>query len=547
MITTHCADIVDAALRTARSVLVVARSGVADVTRPDHALASVIDMRTIGPLATPVASSARRYPDRVAVIDGDRSISYAELDAASSALAASLVKRGSTQGRTVGVLCRDGIGSMEAMIAASKTGARVVLLNTAMAGPQVADIVARENVTVLAYDADFSPIAEMCAVPNRFVVNGDTAGEKSVADLIAEGVTSAPAPRPKRPGSMVLLTGGTTGLPKGAERSVRNPLDAAGLIERIPLPRCGVVVCAAPLFHGTGLSQVLYSMSLGSTIVPAAGRSSDELWELIERHRATSIVLVPTILQRLLAVPDHTRFDASTVEVIFTAGSLLPGPVAVAALERFGPVLYNLYGSSEVSVVSVATPEDLAAAPTTAGRPPSVVRTRIYDENGREITEPGRIGSIHAGSALAFDGYTGGGTKDRIDGLLATGDRGHWDADGRLFVDGRDDDMIVSGGENVYPGEVEDLILAHDDVLDAAVVVTPDDDFGQRLVAVVVRGAGSTVTADEIRAHVKQNLARYKTPREVHFVDELPRTAAGKLLRRTLVERYLQNSNSAQP
>ncbi|WP_240193925.1 AMP-binding protein [Gordonia sp. PDNC005] len=541
------ADLLDTAARTVRSALVVARSGVADVTRPDHALASVIDMRTIGPLATPVASSARRYPDRIAVIDGDRSISYAELDAASSALAASLVTRGCTQGRTVGVLCRDGIGSMQAMIAASKTGARVVLLNTAMAGPQVADIVAREHVTLLAYDAEFSTIAEMCEVTDRVVVNGGVPGEESVADLIAEGVRSTPAPRPKRPGSMVLLTGGTTGLPKGAERSVRNPLDAAGLIERIPLPRCGVVVCAAPLFHGTGLSQVLYSMSLGSTIVPAAGRSPGELWELIERHRATSIVLVPTILQRLLAVPDHMRFDASTVEVIFTAGSLLPGPVAVAALDRFGPVLYNLYGSSEVSVVSVATPEDLAAAPTTAGRPPSVVRTRIYDENARVISEPGRVGSIHAGSALAFDGYTGGGTKDRIDGLLATGDRGHWDADGRLFVDGRDDDMIVSGGENVYPGEVEDLILAHDDVLDAAVVGTPDDEFGQRLVAVVVRGAGSTVTADEIRAHVKQNLARYKTPREVHFVDDLPRTAAGKLLRRTLVERYRQNSNNAQP
>lgn len=199
-------------------------------------------------------------------------------------------------------------------------------------------------------------------------------------------------------------------------------------------------------------------------------------------------------------------------------------------------MIYNFYGSTEVGVAAISTPADWKVAPGTVGKPPTSVEVRLYDEQDNLVTEPNVKGTIYVASMLSFEEYSGGGGKKGIDGLLSSGDVGHWDHGGRLFIDGRDDDMIVSGGENVFPGEVEELLYAHPDVSEAAVVAVPDDEFGQRLAAYVVRRAGSnTLDSDTVRSHVKENLARFEVPRDVHFVDELPRTATGKLLRRALV------------
>jgi acyl-CoA synthetase (AMP-forming)/AMP-acid ligase II len=186
-----------------------------------------------------------------------------------------------------------------------------------------------------------------------------------------------------------------------------------------------------------------------------------------------------------------------------------------------------------VAWATIATPEDLRAAPGTAGRPPRGTVVRLYDEDGGPVG-PGRTGRIFVGNELAFEGYTGGGNKDAIDGLLSSGDVGHFDEGGRLFIDGRDDDMIVSGGENVFPGEVEDLLAGHESIAEAAVFGVADDDFGQRLKAVIVLREGHELGADEIKRFVKSNLAGYKVPRDVDFVAELPRTSTGKVLKREL-------------
>jgi fatty-acyl-CoA synthase len=240
-------------------------------------------------------------------------------------------------------------------------------------------------------------------------------------------------------------------------------------------------------------------------------------------------------MQRILELPEETlkQFDLSKVRVVAVSGSALPGALSEKWMDLFGDNVYNLYGSTEVAWASIATPEDLRAAPGTAGRPPHGTIVRLYDDDGNPVSK-GQTGRIFVGNEMQFEGYTGGGNKDAIDGLLSSGDVGHFDEAGRLFVDGRDDDMIVSGGENVFPAEVEDLLAGHDAIVEVAVFGVDDEDFGQRLKAVVVIRDGASLSEEDIKKHVKSNLAGYKVPRDVEFVDELPRTSTGKVLKREL-------------
>ena len=210
-------------------------------------------------------------------------------------------------------------------------------------------------------------------------------------------------------------------------------------------------------------------------------------------------------------------------------------------MDRFGDNIYNLYGSTEVAYATVATPGELRTAPGTAGRPPRGTVVRLYDEAGHEVPR-GQVGRIFVGNEMSFEGYTGGGGKDEVDGLLSSGDVGHLDPGGRLFIDGRDDEMIVSGGENVFPREVEDLLADHEGVVEVAVIGVEDAEFGQRLKAFVVVSGDADVAEDELKAHVKAHLAGYKAPREVEFMDELPRNATGKILKRDLVAREAEKS-----
>ncbi|MEM9713683.1 MAG: AMP-binding protein, partial [Actinomycetota bacterium] len=252
--------------------------------------------------------------------------------------------------------------------------------------------------------------------------------------------------------------------------------------------------------------------------------------DAVDRHRATVLAVVPVMIQRMLALDDLVRWDLSSLRVVASSGSALPAAVALRWMDRFGDHLYNLYGSTEVGQATIADPVDLRSAPGTAGRVIPGSTVEIIDEGGRPLPA-GTEGRIMVGNAAQFTEYTGGGTKDRVRGLMSSGDVGYLDEDGRLFVTGRADDMIVSGGENVFPAEIEELLLTHPDVEDAVVVGVPDDDFGQRLAAMIVLRAGAELDLDAVKAFVSGRLARHKVPRDVAFVDELPRNATGKLLR----------------
>jgi acyl-CoA synthetase (AMP-forming)/AMP-acid ligase II len=443
-------------------------------------------------------------------------------------------------------MCRNHRGFIDATIACAKLGASALYLNTAFAGPQIADVLAREDPVAVVYDEEFSDLVRAGAAGRkRFLAWHETepGGAASqpdplLEDLIASGDRSdldAPAER----GRVVILTSGTTGSPKGAKRKQPDSLEpVAALFSKIPLRARETTMIAAPMFHSWGYAHFTLGLPLTSTLVLRRRFDPEDTLRAVAQHRATALVLVPVMLQRILELDPQTiaRYDVSCLKVIALSGSALPGELATRAMDTFGDVLYNLYGSTEVAWATIATPEDLRAAPGTAGRAPLGTIVKLLDADGHEVPR-GEGGRIFVANEMMFEGYTGGGNKEIISGLMSTGDVGHFDHDGRLFVDGRDDEMIVSGGENVFPREVEDLLADHLEIEEAAVVGVPDEEFGQRLRAFVVPRNGAALSEDAIQDYVKQNLARYKVPRDVIFLPELPRNATGKVLKRELRER----------
>jgi fatty-acyl-CoA synthase len=439
-------------------------------------------------------------------------------------------------------MCRNHRGFIDAYVALSKLGANALFLNTSFSGPQLADVAEREQPKALIYDHEFADLIKDAGTRRkRYVAWHDPEDGKAkdplIEDLIADGDRSDLSP-PGDPGKAIILTSGTTGTPKGASRSQPKSLDpAAALLSMIPLKAREKTMIAAPMFHSWGFVHFTLGMALSSTLVLKRKFDPEATLSLTAQHECTALVVVPVMLQRILELPDEVlkRYDLSKLRVVPVSGSALPGAVSEKWMDLFGENIYNLYGSTEVAWATIATPEDLREAPGTAGRMPYGTVVRIYDDDGNPL-DTGDSGRIFVGNDLQFEGYTGGGDKDVIDGLMSSGDVGHFDDHGRLFVDGRDDDMIVSGGENVFPAEVEDLLSGHESVADVAVFGVDDEKFGQRLKAVVVKRDGGSLSEDDVKKYVKSNLAGYKVPREVEFVDELPRTSTGKVLKRELKE-----------
>ncbi|MEU6643332.1 acyl-CoA synthetase [Saccharomonospora sp. NPDC046836] len=533
------AEVATRVTETARSVEVMWRAGLVPFPRLDESLRSLVTTRRYGPLAGAVRIAARRDPMAIGIVDERGPLTFSQLDRQSNALARAWTQRGVRAGSAIAALCRDHRGLVVTMLAAGKLGSPLLLLNTGFAKPQLTDVAARERVDVLVSDEEFTELLSGVEGVDHYLAWADSdlaVRQFPVLDEVIASTDDRPLPPPEQPGGLILLTSGTTGTPKGAPRPRISPLDSAQFLDRIPLRVGEATFMGAPLFHGTGISQFILSLALGCTIVLRRRFDAEETLRGVERYHCTAIVLVPTMLQRIIDLGPEVigKYDTSCLRIIFVSGSALAPGVGNRATELFGPVVHNLYGSTEVSVATVATPEDWRQAPGTVGRAPVGCRVALYDQHDNEITAPHATGRVFVGSGLAFESYTDGRRKETIDGLLATGDVGHFDERGLLFIDGRADEMIVSGGENVYPVEVENLLMGHDEVADVAVIGVPDEEFGQRLKAFVVRAPGAELDADAVREFVRRNLARYKVPRDVEFVVELPRNATGKILRNTL-------------
>ena len=484
-------------------------------------------------LAGELRQAANRSPKAVAVIDESRgATTYAELLANSERIMTILAAEGFGPGDRVGLLARNHVQAIEVMCAASAMGVDLVLGNTGLAGPQFAQVAEQQQIRAIIHDDEFAEVVSHLPDSMPRITESELAAR--VEDTARPTEVSVPA----RGGRTIILTSGTTGTPKGAPRRTPGGFGPLiSIIERIPLHAGDKILISAPIFHTWGYAAMQLSIALRATIIlqrrfdPAAARQA------LEDLRPEAMFAVPVMLQRMMELPSDPGGRARrNLRVVATSGSAYPRGFTGRFMDEYGDVLYNLYGSTEASWICIATPADMRRRGETAGTPPVGTVVKILDDDGREVPE-GTTGRIFCGNEMVFEGYTNGQSKDFIEGLVSTGDMGHVE-DGLYFVDGRDDDMIVSGGENVYPSEVEYLLDEHPAVREVVVVGVPDEDFGQRLAAFIALDEGHQLTADQVRDHVREHRARHCIPREVVFVDELPRNATGKVLGRELRKQF---------
>ncbi|MFB7721380.1 acyl-CoA synthetase [Nocardia sp. NPDC056100] len=513
-------------------------AGLARIESPTVLLSAATSLLRYGTIAAALRLSAARYPERTALIDELGSLTFAELEDRSNRLANAWRERGLKPREGVAILARNHRGLVDAIFAAAKCGARIILLNTDFAGPQIRDVATREGTDLLVYDAEYAHMLdEVTPLRGGYLAWTDEPSDNSLEALIAAGSPAAP-PGPGAEPRIILLTSGTTGTPKGAARPEPKSLaPLGGLLSKVPFRAGEVTECCAPMFHTLGFACGMLTLGFGSTLVVRRKFDPQAAIDSIARNRATTVIAVPVMLARMIDLGGKgvTGRDLSALRIIFVAGSQLGAQLCREVTATFGPVVYNLYGSTEVAYATIATPDDLAVEPGCVGSPVLGSRVEILDDAGKRLPA-GKTGRIFVGNVIQFEGYTGGGHKEIIRGLMSSGDVGHFDSAGRLFIDGRDDDMIVSGGENVFPAEVEELLYTHSSVREVAVIGVPDEQYGARLKAFVVVHAGQRFTEDDVRQFVKTNLARYKVPREVVFLEELPRNPTGKVLKRKLLE-----------
>jgi len=490
--------------------------------------------------------NARRHPDRAACIDEEGELSYRELNEAAHAVANGLIEKGVKGGDGVAILARNHRWFLIANFGAARVGARIILLNSEFSGPQIKEVAEREGAKLIIYDDEYTkavskaepPLGKVRALgvnPDADEPSGST--DETLAELIKRS-SRTPAPKTSRHASIIILTSGTTGTPKGANRSTPPTLaPVGGILSHVPFKANEVTSLPAPMFHALGYLHGTIAMFLGSTLLLRRKFKPPLVLEDIEKHKATAIVVVPVMLSRILDAMEkmEDKPDLSSLRIVFVSGSQLGAELASRALKDIGPVVYNMYGSTEIAFATVAGPKDLERNAATVGPVVKGVKVRILDDNGNELPQ-GEVGRIFVGNAFPFEGYTGGGGKQIIDGLLSSGDVGYFDEHGLLYVSGRDDEMIVSGGENVFPAEVEDLISGHPEVVEATAIGVEDKEWGHRLRAFVVKKQDASLDEDTVKHYVRDHLARYKVPREVIFLEELPRNPTGKILKRELRE-----------
>ncbi len=503
----------------------MARRGMFNPGLPQRNIGQVTALRRWGyGLHGQLRAAAARSPRRIAVIDESHGeISYAELLARSVGVAGALRDRGLGQGDAVGLLARNHVGAVTAIAGAGLLGLDLVLLNTGMAASVVAQVADREGVRLLIHDEELSAdVADLAS-------SADTVSESELAADARRTAPGDPVQPPGRPGRTILLTSGTTGTPRGAGRpEPKSPSGLVSVIERIPLRVASRTLLSAPVFHTWGYSALLMGLGLRHTLVLQRRFDAARAHDALATHRCDTMIAVPVMLQRMMELPGPTNpRNLPKLRVVATSGSAFPHGFATRFMDRYGDVLYSLCGSTEASWICIATPRELRRDPDTVGTPPPGTVVRILDNAGREAPE-GSTGRIFCANSMMFTGYTSGEPRESVDGLVSTGDVGHI-SNGLYFVDGRADGMIVSGGENVYPADVERVLGAHPAVREVAVTGIPDEDFGQRLAAAVVLLPGNRLTAAEVQRYVRGQLARYAVPRAVVFVDEIPRNAMGKV------------------
>jgi acyl-CoA synthetase (AMP-forming)/AMP-acid ligase II len=526
----------------------LAGSGIVNPGRPVRFFRQFAALHSWGTtLAGEFTSAAARDPYRTALVDDRGDLTYAEVADRTTRLAGAL--RLDSPRPRIAVLCRNHRGLVETLIAGSKRGADIILLNTGYGAGQLRDVLTELRVDLMVSDVEFADIVYKAPQSaQRAVVWADAPGGTGpeLEDVIADAVPCKLRP-PRVQGRMIMLSSGTTGRPKGARRRPRPGLrPLASMLSRIPLRAHDTMVIDAPIFHTWGFAAMQMGFAMRGTLVLHRRFAAEQTLRAIARHRKVDLFAAPVMVQRIMDLPPEelAGYDTSALRVVAVSGSALPGDLATRFMDQFGDKLYNIYGSTEASWVSIATPRDLRTHPGTAGRPPRGTKLAILNERGEPVPT-GVRGHIYAGNELIFEGYTSGAPSDMRDGLLGTGDLGHVDRSGLLYVDGRIDDLIVSGGENIFPREVEDALARLPEVMEVAVIGVADAEFGQRLAAYIVPRPGSQIDAEQVRRYIRERVARYAVPRDVNFITRLPRNATGKVVGRWLTQQAAAAGDAA--
>jgi acyl-CoA synthetase (AMP-forming)/AMP-acid ligase II len=480
---------------------------------------------------TLLAVTAARWPDRAAIVDDDSALTYRELRSETESLARQLSDGGVAPGQAVGIMCRNGRGFLKAFFAAALAGADVVLVNTDFRTDALATALSSHRIATIVADDEF---AERVRAADKSVVLVDP------AMVVAREGDSRPGVA--APGRIILLTSGTTGKPKGVPRTpqLRSAVGVwVTILDRTQLRTGSRISVAMPMFHGLGLGMLMLTVALGGTVLTHRHFDAEAALAQASLQRADAFTAVPVVLARILDLPQKVRArnPLPYLRVVLSSGDRLDPTLGQRFMDAYGDVLYNGYGSTEVGIGALATPADLREAPETVGRPVAGCPVRIFDKNDRPVG-PRVTGRVFVGGELTSEGYTDGSdvteAKAVVDSMTSTGDMGYLDNAGRLFVVGREDDMIISGGENVYPRAVENALAEHPDVADNAVIGVPDERFGHRLAAFVVLQPGSRIDPQELRDYLKGKVSRFEQPRDIHVVESIPRNPAGKVVRKEL-------------
>ena len=492
---------------------------------------------------------AANSPDAIALQWRDRKITFGELNAEMDQLALGLRRRGLGRGSSVVLMMRNRPEFIALQSGAARIGAAAVSVSWRSTAAELVYLATHCGAKAIFFEADLAAtVAEAkkslpsILAKNFIAVGGDVEGGASFDEIRSGGGEFVQEKGVEDDAAIVIYTSGTTGKPKGAVRKF--PKDALPaflrFIAETPLRCDDVHLVTCPLYHSTAIGFMSMSLILGATCVLMDEFKPEPFLEHVQRFGVTTTAIVPTMLHRVMALgPDVlAKYDVRTMRAIFSGGAPLPGPLGTAVMDHFGDILFNFYGATETSLVTLAKPADLRAAPWTIGKAVPGNEIRLLDDAGREVPE-GQVGELYARNKMLVDGYHKDNDATQAsmnDGFFSVGDLARRDRDGRYFLEGRKRDMIISGGVNVYPAEVEGALESHPDVAEAAVVGVPDVEWGERVRAFVVARPSTTLDDAALKLWCRERLAGPKVPREFVFLDALPRNPTGKVLKRELRE-----------
>jgi fatty-acyl-CoA synthase len=498
-------------------------------------------------------------PLRPAVVDGDVRWSYGELEARVNRLTHGLRALGIGPGERIGSFLYNGHEYLELSMALNCVGGQNVQIGYRLKAAEVAYILDNSGARALLFHGDLAPVVEEALkmlqtsplTKDRCIACGGAPGFRSYEELLASGDAIAP---PRVPGGgfggVMIYTSGTTGRSKGATRDFRRMglLPVLDFISRFPLRRDERHLVVCPLYHSMAAAFVTMVVVVGGCCVIVRHFDPEPVLRTIERERITSLTVVPTMLSRLIALGSETlrKYDTSSLRWIMSGAAPLPTELARRVEDAFGPILYNFYGATETGLVTIALPGEHTARPGTIGRLIGGNQVRLVDADGRDVPD-GEVGELYVRNPMMMDGYHDNeqATRDASrDGFLSVGDMAYRDADGYFYLADRKTDMVISGGINIYPWEIEQRLHDHPAVQEAAVVGVPDPEWGESLAAFVVLRPAHSATGDELGQWVKEALADFKRPRIFQFVDTLPRTVTGKVLKRELKARLAASSQA---